>query len=59
MNRDVSLTLDVFNLFDRKANDVEYYNASRLRREPLQGWKTSISIGLEPRSVRLTLAARF
>ncbi|MES2938012.1 MAG: TonB-dependent receptor [Pseudomonadota bacterium] len=34
INRNAELSLDVFNLFDRKASDIEYAYASRLPGEP-------------------------
>jgi outer membrane receptor protein involved in Fe transport len=34
LSRQIELSLDVFNLFDRKANDIEYAYASRLPGEP-------------------------
>ena len=37
VNRQTSPTLDVFNLFDRKASDIDYFYASRLRGEAAGG----------------------
>ena len=31
------VVLDVFNLFDRQASDIDYYYASRLKAEPVDG----------------------
>jgi outer membrane receptor protein involved in Fe transport len=53
------LTADVFNLFDRKANDVDYYYASRLAGEPAEGVSDIHFHPGEPRTVRLTLRAVF
>ena len=47
------LTLDVFNLLDRKVDDIEYYYASQLRGEPAPVNDLHVHPG-EPRSFRLT-----
>jgi len=52
-------TLDVFNLFDRKASDIDYYYASRLRGEPAGGVDDIHFHPVEPRAVRLTLQHSF
>jgi outer membrane receptor protein involved in Fe transport len=54
-----SLALDVFNLFDRKASDIDYAYASRLPGEPAAGVDDLHFHPVEPRSVRLTLATTF
>ena len=54
INRNAQLTLDVFNLFDRKVNDIEYYYASQMRGEPAPVDDRHLHPA-EPRSVRLTL----
>ena len=59
INRDLKLALDVFNLFDRKASDIDYYYASRLQGEPAEGVSDVHFHPVEPRSVRLTLTANF
>jgi outer membrane receptor protein involved in Fe transport len=56
---DTKLTLDVFNLFDKQASDIDYYYASRLRGEPAQGVNDIHFHPVEPRSARLTLTTRF
>ena len=56
---DVKLSLDVFNLFDRKASDIDYYYASRLQGEPAQGVGDLHSHPAEPRTVRLTMNVSF
>ena len=56
--QDVTLTLDVFNLFDREANDIEYFYESRLPSEAGPVADRHIH-PVEPRAVRLTLQARF
>jgi outer membrane receptor protein involved in Fe transport len=59
LNRDVRLALDVFNLFDRKASDIEYFYASRLRGEAPGGVEDRHFHPVEPRSARLTLTTNF
>ncbi len=59
VNRDVRLALDVFNLFDREASDIDYYYASRLKGEPAGGIADIHSHPVEPRSFRLSLTANF
>ena len=56
---DTRLMLDVFNLFDTKASDIDYYYASRLPGEPVQGVEDVHFHPVEPRSFRLTLVRRF
>jgi len=53
------LDLDIFNLFDRKASDVDYYYPSRLRGEGPDGVGDIHFHPVEPRSLRLTLMHRF
>ncbi len=53
------LALDVFNLFDRKASDIDYYYASRLAGEPAEGVNDIHFHPVEPRSLRLTLSTAF
>jgi outer membrane receptor protein involved in Fe transport len=55
----VRIALDVFDLFDRKASDIEYYYASRLKGEPATGVANVHFHPVEPRRVRLTLTAQF
>jgi outer membrane receptor protein involved in Fe transport len=54
----VEATLDVFNLLDRKANDVQYFYESQLPGEPAPVADRHVHPA-EPRSARLTLAVRF
>ncbi|CAN5271629.1 TonB-dependent receptor [soil metagenome] len=56
---DIKIAVDVFNLFDRKASDIDYYYASRLPGEPAQGVSDNHFHPVEPRSYRLTLTANF
>jgi TonB dependent receptor/TonB-dependent Receptor Plug Domain len=53
-----SVNLDVFNLFNRKANDIEYYYASQLRNEtsPVNDIHFHPA---EPRSARLALVMHY
>lgn len=59
MRQDLRLMLDVFNLFDRRDNDIEYFYTSRLLGEPLAGTDDRHIHPVEPRSLRLTVNARF
>ena len=56
--RDSELTLDVFNLFDRKVDDIEYYYESRLLSEATAVADKHVHPA-EPRTVRLTLKVGF
>jgi len=57
------LSLDVLNLFDRKANDIEYYYTSRLNNanpaEPAAGVPDHHIHPAEPRTFRVSLLTRF
>ncbi|MBB3220647.1 TonB-dependent receptor [Pseudoduganella umbonata] len=56
------LTLDVFNLLDRRASDIEYYYASRLPGEARAGLPARDDVHfhpVEPRTARLTLSHAF
>ncbi len=53
-----SVTLDVFNLFDRKVNDIQYYYESRVAGEPGPVADRHVHPA-EPRNLRLTLQASF
>ncbi len=53
------VSLDVFNLFNRKASDIDYFYKSRLRGEPLDGVADVHSHPAEPRTVRVTLNVGF
>jgi hypothetical protein len=59
IGKDLKLALDVFNVFDRHASDIDYYYASRFRGEPAAGINDIHIHPVEPRSVRLTLSASF
>ena len=55
----VKVALDVFNLFNRKASDVDYYYASRLAGEPAGGVDDIHFHPVEPRNARVTLTVKF
>ncbi|SFX33516.1 Outer membrane receptor proteins, mostly Fe transport [Janthinobacterium lividum] len=59
LNRKTRLSLDVFNLFDKRASDIDYYYASRLPGEGADGVNDRHFHPVEPRSVRLTLSYAF
>jgi outer membrane receptor protein involved in Fe transport len=59
VTNDVRLALDVFNLFDRTASDIDYFYTSRLQGEPAGGVADVHFHPVEPRRVRLTLTAAF
>ena len=50
-----SLVLDVFNLFDVEASDIDYFYTSRLRGEPADGVDDIHTHPALPRSVRVSL----
>jgi outer membrane receptor protein involved in Fe transport len=52
------LALDIYNLFNRKASDIDYYYASQLRGEPAPVSDIHFH-PVEPRSARLTLTLGF
>ena len=53
------LTLDVFNLFNRRASDIDYYYPSRLHGEGQDGRDDVHFHPVEPRTLRLTLTKNF
>jgi hypothetical protein len=59
LTRDLRLRCEVFNLFDVKASDVDYYYTSRLPGEPAAGVAGVHFPPAESRSVRLVAAYRF
>jgi outer membrane receptor protein involved in Fe transport len=56
---DTTLTLDAFNLFNRRASDIEYLYPSRLPGEAAAGREDIHFHPVEPRTLRLTLTHRF
>ena len=59
INRKTRLSLDVFNLFNKRASDIDYYYASRLPGEAVDGVNDRHFHPVEPRSARLTLSYAF
>ncbi|ACK86403.1 TonB-dependent receptor [Methylorubrum extorquens] len=55
----VSLSLDVLNLTNAKADQITYFYTSRLPGEPTEGVADRHFHPVEPTAVRLTLAGRF
>jgi outer membrane receptor protein involved in Fe transport len=55
----LKLAVDIFNLFDRKASDIDYFYASRLPGETAAGVSDIHFHPVEPRSMRMTLTANF
>ncbi|HOL38029.1 MAG TPA: TonB-dependent receptor [Rubrivivax sp.] len=58
LSRQVQFSLDVLNLFDRQANDIEYWYDSQLRGETAASFDRHVH-PTEPRTLRLTLSHRF
>jgi outer membrane receptor protein involved in Fe transport len=58
LTRDAKLSLDVFNLFNRQASDIDYYYESRTTPTAPASADTHVH-PVEPRSVRVTLSTRF
>ena len=59
LNRRTRLSLDVFNLLNKRASDIDYYYASRLPGEAQDGVGDRHFHPVEPRSARLTLSYAF
>ena len=59
VNEDLRIAVDVFNLLNRQASDIDYYYASRLKGEPVAGVNDIHFHPVEPRSVRVSLIANF
>jgi len=57
-DKNLRFALDVFNLFNRKASDIDYYYASQLRGEAAPANDVHFH-PIEPRSLRLTVSANF
>ena len=58
-NETWTASVDVLNVFDERSSDIDYFYTSRLRGEPLGGVDDIHTHPNEPRSVRLTVSARF
>lgn len=59
INNTWKVALDVFNLFDKKASDIDYYYGSRLPGELADGVNDVHFHPVEQRSYRITLSARY
>lgn len=59
INQKTKLTLDIFNLFDSKSSDIDYYYTSRLNGEPAAGINDIHFHPVEPQTIRLTLVYNF
>ncbi|MDO8047625.1 TonB-dependent receptor [Janthinobacterium sp. SUN211] len=59
LNRKTRLSLDVFNLFDKRASDIDYYYASRLPGEAADGVNDRHFHPVEPKSFRLTFSYNY
>ena len=53
------LSLDLFNLFDARANDIAYYYTYRLQDQPREGVDGKLIHPVEPRMLRGTISLRF
>lgn len=51
--------LEVYNLLDAKASDIDYFYASRLPGEPVEGVEDIHSHPVTPRTLRLSLSFAF
>src|SRR6185369_12476996 len=59
LDSNTRLSLEVYNLFNRKASDIDYYYASRLAGEPAGGVNDIHFHPVEPRTLRATLQYKF
>ena len=59
LNRRTRIALDVFNLLNKRASDIDYYYASRLPGEAADGVNDRHFHPVEPRSARLSLSYAF
>jgi outer membrane receptor protein involved in Fe transport len=57
-DRRTQLALDIYNLFDRKANDIEYWYASQLAGESTAVFDRHLH-PTEPRTLRISISHRF
>ena len=53
------VTLDVFNLFNQQSSDIDYYYASRLPGEPLDGVNDIHSHPVDKRTFRASIGYSF
>lgn len=59
VNPKVNLALDVFNIFNRKVSDIDYFYTSRLRGEPANGVDDVHTHPAEPIMARLTVTLNY
>ena len=59
VSKTLRLALDVFNLFDSRASDIDYFYTSRLKGEPAAGVDDIHFHPVEPRNFRVTVSASF
>jgi len=57
--RRLTCTAEVFNVFNRRASDIDYFYVSRLQGEPAAGVAGIVTHPVEPRQVRIGIQARF
>jgi hypothetical protein len=57
--RRLTFTADIFNVFNRKTSDIDYYYISRLQGEPAEGVAGIVTHPVEPMQVRMGLQLRF
>ena len=59
LSRRARVTLEMFNIFDAKASDIDYFYRSRLPGEPVQGIDDVHSHPAQPRTARVSLHMTF
>lgn len=59
MSKDLDIGLDIFNLADRKNNDVSYYYTSRVMGDPMSGVEGQHVHPAEPRTLRVSARLQF
>jgi hypothetical protein len=59
LRQDGRSTAEIFNLFDSKAHQIDYFYTSRLPGEPVGGVDDVHFHPVEPRVFRITAGARF
>jgi hypothetical protein len=57
--KDLRLAVDVFNLLNSEASDIDYFYASRLRGEPLDGVNDIHTHPITGRTARVALLVGF
>ncbi|QJD29645.1 TonB-dependent receptor [Methylococcus geothermalis] len=55
----IKLTLDLFNIFDSRANDIAYYYQYRLQNQPPEGVEGKLIHPVEPRMLRGSITISF